>query len=84
MKGLFKSLSPGGSTPTDDAPPSGNGKPQPSTEGRGSPAKNPRAKTTPAKSTPPKATPPASKKPSGDAGKSGAAARRKNNRKRKR
>ena len=82
VKGLFKSLSPG-TTPTDDAAPSGNGKPQPNNGG--SAAKTPAAKKSPAKSTPPKATPTAKQKPgSGTSGKAGATAPRKNNRKRKR
>jgi YidC/Oxa1 family membrane protein insertase len=81
VKGLFKSLSPS-ATPTEDAAPSGNGKPQP--KDATSSAKSTPAKKSPAKSTPPKSTPTAKQKPSGDAGKSGAAAPRKNNRKRKR
>ena len=81
VKGLFKSLSPS-ATPSEDAAPSGNGKPQPkdTASGKSTPAK----KSTGAKNTPPKATPTAKQKPASGDGKAGAAAPRKNNRKRKR
>jgi YidC/Oxa1 family membrane protein insertase len=87
VKGLFKSLSPSAAA-SEDATPSGNGKPQaknPSPKSSG--AKSSGAKTTPSKSAPAKPAPEA-KKPSNGAGSGGAtpstAARRKNNRKRKR
>ncbi len=77
VKGLFKQLGGGGAASTEDAAPSGNGKP---------PSKNTGAKSTGAKSSPSKTTPSASKKPAGseNGSPSGATAKRKNNRKRKR
>jgi len=85
VKGLFKSLS--GSTAADDAPPSGNGKPQPKDAGTKSPgAKTSGTKGSAAKRSPAKSSPSTSKKPAGGTGSRGtsAAGRRKNNRKRKR